>query len=420
MKSRALMLMTLFAALAIPLRLAAQDYRVTDLGTLGGTSSVANSVNNRGWVAGAANLPGNTAQHAVLWRRGRKTDLGTLGGPNSIANYPLNDRGEVSAYSDTATLDPFGEDFCLFGTHLICRPFVWQKRVRTPLPTLDGNNAIANEVNNRGEVGGVAETSTLDPTCVAPQVLQAEPVVWKKGKIEQLPTFPGDPDGFVTAINDNGQAIGASGQCYTALPGIHALLWQNGSATDLGNLGGTWNHIPQDINNQGQVVGFSNVPNDTATHAFLWTEEDGIQDLGTLPGDFWSFAFGINRKGQVVGQSCNMDFSVCRAFLWQDGLMRDLNSLIPAASPLSLLAAININSREEIVGQALLSTGDVHAFLATPCDKRQGDNEDCENGAEGTTGVQSATSEHPKLAVPENVRKLFRQRLGHWSRIPGL
>jgi probable HAF family extracellular repeat protein len=427
MKPHTLAVITAIAifAVAMPIHLAAQDrqqlrYSVIDLGTLGGTSSVAYSVNHRGWVAGAASLPGNTAQHAVLWRKGRKMDLGTLGGPNSTAFFPLNDRGEVSGFSDTPSPDPYGEDFCGFGTHLVCLPFVWQNGVRTPLATLGGNNAIANEVNNRGQVGGVAETTTPDPTCVAPQVLQAEPVVWEKGKIEELPTFPGDPDGFVNAINDIGQAVGASGQCYTAAPGIHALLWQNGSATDLGNLGGTRTHFPQDINNQGQVVGFSNLPNDTATHAFLWTEDEGIQDLGTLPGDFWSFAFGISGKGQVVGQSCNMDFSVCRAFLWKEGLMMDLNSVIPAASPLSLLVAFNINSREEIVGQALLSTGEVHAFLATPCDKEQTDNEGCEIGAEGTTAIRGPTNEHPQLAVPENVRKLLRQRLGHWSRIPGL
>lgn len=188
---------TIFAV-AMPIHLAAQDpeylrYSMIDLGTLGGTSSVAYSVNSKGWVAGAASLPGNTAQHAVLWRMGRKTDLGTLGGPNSTAYFPLNDRGEVSGFSDTATPDPFGEDFCGFGTHLVCLPFVWQKGVRTQLPTLDGNNAIANEVNNRGQVGGVAETSTPDPTCVAPQVLQAEPVVWEKGQDRATSDVPGRP-----------------------------------------------------------------------------------------------------------------------------------------------------------------------------------------------------------------------------------
>jgi hypothetical protein len=92
-------------------------------------------------------------------------------------------------------------------------------------------------------------------------------------------------------------------------------------------------------------------------------------------------------------------------------LMMDLNSLIPAASPLFLRAALNINSRGDIVGGALLSTGEVHAFLATTCDKEQADNESCEIGAEGTTAVRGATSEHPQLAVPENVRKLLQRRL---------
>ena len=164
------------------------------------------------------------------------------------------------------------------------------------------------------------------------------------------------------------------------------------------------NHFPQDINNQGQVVGFSALPNNTTIHGFLW--ENGVMtDLRTLSGDFWSFAFSINSKGQVVGQSCNMDFSVCRAFLWQDGLMMDLNSLIPAASPLSLLVAFNINSREEIVGQALQkSTGQVHAYLATPgCDQV-----DCEAASPSAAQV---ASDPPKVVLPENVRKLLRRQL---------
>ncbi|MFI5058370.1 MAG: hypothetical protein ACHQLQ_09295 [Candidatus Acidiferrales bacterium] len=279
-----------------------------------------------------------------------------------------------------------------------------------------GNNAIANEVNNRGQVGGVAETTTPDPACVAPQVLQAKPVVWEKGEIEELPTFQGDPDGFVNAINDIGQAVGASGKCFTALPGIHALLWQrsdetdfqnedahdNWSVTDIGNLGGTWNHFPQDINNQGQVVGFSNLPNDTTTHAFLWTEDDGIQDLGTLPGDFSSFAYSINNKAQVVGTSAGA--SGPRAFLWQSGVVTDLNTLIPAGSPLFLLDAFSINPRGEIVGDALqTSTGEVHAYLAIP-----------QNGSSTSATVTPATqAESSKVILPENVRRLLQQ----WLRI---
>jgi probable HAF family extracellular repeat protein len=413
--------MTLFAALAIPVRLAAQEqeeqprYSVRDLGTLGGTFSVANSVNNKGWVDGFSALKGDVNGHAFLWRNGVMTDLKTLGGPQSNAVYPLNERGQVPGYSDTSTPDPNKEDFCGFGT-LICLPFVWQKGVMNPLPTLDGgNNAFATEINNRGRVAGYAENSTHDSTCAAPsrQVLQVEPVIWEEGEIQQLPTFPGDPDGGANGINDKGQAVGGSGTCYGGpTPSLHALLWQGGTATDLGNLGGTRLSSGQDINNQGQVVGFSFLSDNTTIHAFLWTEDDGMQDLGTLPGDVTSFGFGINEQVKVVGTSFDASGNP-RAFLWQQGVITDLNTLTPAGSPLFLFDAFVINSRGQIVGDALQkSTGQVHAYLATPgCDE-----EDCE----GATPAARGAGNQPKVTLPENVRKMLGQRLGSRYHIPGI
>jgi pyrimidine deaminase RibD-like protein len=47
--------------------------------------------------------------------------------------------------------------------------------------------------------------------------------------------------------------------------------------------------------------------------------------------------------------------------------MTDLNSLIPADSPLSLILACSIISQGQIVGLAVeKDTGVAHAFLATP------------------------------------------------------
>jgi probable HAF family extracellular repeat protein len=88
--------------------------------------------------------------------------------------------------------------------------------------------------------------------------------------------------------------------------------------------------------------------------------------LGTLPGDVESVASAINDNGQVTGQSCDAKEN-CRGFLWQDGVMTDLNTLVPADSALDLPDPADINSRGEIVGLGVRkSTGELRAFLLTP------------------------------------------------------
>jgi probable HAF family extracellular repeat protein len=363
---------TLCAAVALPVLPAARaqkqlqpHYNVTDLGTLGGTFGEAFGVNNKGWVDGAASLPGDQNQHAFLWISGLITDLGTLGGPNSNAFIGPNEEGQVVGIAETSELDPQDEDFCGFGTHHRCLPFLWKNGVMMPLPTLGGNNGAAEQINNSGQVVGFAENTTPDPTCVAPLFLQFKPVLWEKGEVHELPLLHGDSDGTAYSINDNGQAVGSSGICsnfslFFQPDGLHALLWQQGKATDLGNLGGTTGNLAFFINNQGQVVGFSALPGNASFHAFLW-EKGAMSDLGTLPGDVSSVGESINDQGHVVGLSIDANGNL-RPFLWQNGVMRDLNTLIPASSPLHLLFAFDINSHGAIAGQAFDTlTGELHA-----------------------------------------------------------
>jgi probable HAF family extracellular repeat protein len=406
MKSRKLTLITttiVFAAFAIPLQLTAQHthYIVTDLGTFGGTFGVALGMNNRGLVVGFSNLPDNTS-HAFLWKKGVLIDLGTLGGPNSNAPWPPNERGEVGGFAETSVLDPLGEDFCSFGTHLICLPFVWQKGVMSPLPTLGGNNGQARQINNRGQVVGNAETITPDPTCVSPQVLQFNPVVWENGDIRELPTLSGDPDGSAYSINDKGQAVGETGNCAGFGPTgafsanlLHGVLWDHGTVKDLGKLQGS-HLIPLIINNQTQIVGY--VVTASTQRAFLW--QDGVAtDIGTVPGDVLARALGINNRSQVVGISCDIDGN-CRGFLWENGLMTDLNTLIPADSDLFLIAGIGVNDRGQICGLAFqISTGELHPFLATPS-----------NAQTATAAARGQTRRGPKVVFPANVRKMLRER----------
>jgi probable HAF family extracellular repeat protein len=365
-----------------------ESYEITQLPSLGGTSSAGFSINNRGWVAGRSNLPDNRTRHATLWRNGSLTDLGTLGSKerNSVVRWPVkNVRGLITGISQTDEPDPLKENWscsaffpAATSTGYRCLGFKWQNGVMTPLPTLGGTHGFAAGSNNRGQIVGWAENTVHDATCEPPQVLQFRPVVWGPGKhrMRELPLLPGDTSGAATAINVRGQIVGITGICDQAIgrfSAIHAVLWEDGKVTDIGNLGGVAWHTPNAINRDGDIVGFSNFSKadggNLRPHAFLWTEGDGIEDLGTLPAplDDNSDAWGINERRQVVGSSCDVDGN-CHAFLWQDGAMTDLNELVDSEDV--LIAAYDIDDFGRITGRAFDDeAGEFVAFLAKPADR---------------------------------------------------
>jgi len=399
-------------------------YVIKALSTLGGTIGVGEAINNKGWITGAANLLGDTTQHATLWRSGVITDLGTLGGPSSrVVGGVKNTRGEVAGGSETSNADPLGETVCstfvagFSGQPLICLGFVWRKGVMTALPTLGGNNGFAfGGVNNRGQIVGFAENGTQDPACPSPQVLDFEAVIWgpAEGQIQELPPLSGDTVGIAAEMNDRGQAVGVTGLCSALATAVaHAVLWQKGSAIDLGNLGSQLFNWAYTINERGEVAGAAGVTGDSTWHAFLW-QEGMMSDLGVLPGDVMSQANGMNNKGQVVGTSCNdVSFDICRGFLWQDGVMTDLNALIQPNSSLSTFIANDINDRGEIAGAAIdLNTGASPGFVMIPCDEQHADVENCKDQADGIPDQISGTTERPKVILPESVREQLQRRAG--------
>jgi probable HAF family extracellular repeat protein len=361
----------------------AGGYQVRNLGSLGGGYTAGISINRLGLVSGYANLPGDQSMHATLWLNGKPLDLGTLGGPNSGITWPVkNDYGVLAGIAETAQLDPLGENWSCSAffptiTGHVCRGFVWRWGHMHALPTLGGNNGFAAGANNLGQVVGWAENTVHDPTCdpASKQVLQFKPVVWgpDDDDIQALPLIGNDTSGAATAVNDRGQIVGISGLCDQAVgrySAIHAVLWQDHRAIDLGNLGGVAWNTPMAINEFGVVVGFANVPGGKSAgsfhaHAFVWTALAGMRDLGTLPGDSISEALGINDEGVIVGESCGA--SGCRAVLWRGGNIVDLNRQVARGYTDQLVFANDINDAGEITGQAVdAATGVSVAFLAMP------------------------------------------------------
>jgi probable HAF family extracellular repeat protein len=369
--------------------MAKTQYQVSDLPGLGGTSNGGNSINDQTWVAGYARLP-NRDRHAALWRNNSLTDLFTLGGPNSSVTWNVkNTAGIVVGISQTADPQLLGESWssaAFYSTPnnvgYINLGFVWQNNQMRGLPNFPGgNNGFATGANNLGQVVGWAENGVHEPNCCCTQVLQFRPAVWTLGppdQIQDLPLIAGDSSGAATAINDHGQIVGISGICDQAVgrhTAKHAVLWENGTVTDIyPDAPAPWWNTPTAINQRGDVVGFAGDPafvEGDILHAFLWTREDGIRQLKPLqrrvPAHVDSEAYGINEARQIVGISCDADFVDCRAVVWNNGTVpTDLNELKGSYSD-HLESAKDINNKGEITGRAVdPTTGVLTAYLAVP------------------------------------------------------
>jgi probable HAF family extracellular repeat protein len=171
--------------------------------------------------------------------------------------------------------------------------------------------------------------------------------------ITDLGTLPGGTDSFATVVNASGQVTGwASSRSSPA----RAILYDNGTLTDLGTLGGPTSY-GNGINNLGQVVGSADT-SDGLVHAFLY--HDGVMtDLDTLGGSL-AQAVSINDAGQIVGQSTTADGSA-HAFIYSDGVMTDLGTLGGVNS-----GANAVNATGQVTGVSAIvegTTSPVHAYV---------------------------------------------------------
>ena len=98
-------------------------------------------------------------------------------------------------------------------------------------------------------------------------------------------------------------------------------------------------------------------------HAILWSNGTAT-DLGTLPGDAYSVATSINDSGLIVGDVVlrRQQPQTGHAFVYENGVMIDLNSLLPANSGWVLNTATQIDNADEICGLGTYQN-QVHGYV---------------------------------------------------------
>jgi probable HAF family extracellular repeat protein len=344
---------------------------LTDLGALPGTNSSGSyAINDNGLIVGVSEnglidpLTGLPAYHAVVWSHGGLEDLGTFGGSLSQA-INVNNQGQVVGVAANSVPDQYagglGPCITWFGCNTVAtqqRAFLWEGRKLRDLGTLGGNDAVAYLVNQQGQVVGVSYTNTTPNPTTG--LPTQDPFLWERGKMVDLGSF-GGTFGAAYRLNNRGQVVGFSNLAGDKFN--HAFLWDRGALTDLGTLGGDSAYASW-LNDAGDVVGGAETAGDQVYHAFLW-RHGAMTDLGTLAGDTDSGGYAINAGEQVVGYSSSSSQS--SAILWENGgPMVDLNALVEPPSDLHLDFGQDINDSGEILAYATLPNGDIRIAVLVP------------------------------------------------------
>ncbi len=229
--------LTLLAALAIPVQLAAQapaqpqhqyhHYQLIDPGTFGGPSSGlqnpgglprAGVLSNSGTLAGWANTSGSDSPYCGFWncyagdafqlKNGVTTDLGKLpGGFDSQVNW-ISANGVMTGVGDNGQPDPLSG-----GALPQLHGMFWENGHMTDMGTLPEGGYITfpTAVNNRGEVVGNAQNTVPDANAMLTGYgYQTRAFYWKDGVMQDIGTLPGGTDAAAALINERGQVAGWS------------------------------------------------------------------------------------------------------------------------------------------------------------------------------------------------------------------
>lgn len=330
-------------------------YLVHDLGLA--DSATLNDLNESRVGCGSIRVGGSEEEplhHAAIFMEGRRIDLGTLGGSESIA-YALNDQGQVVGASRTAA-GPW-------------HAFLWSDAnsdgAANPgemrdLGAAKGRASRAYDINNRGETVGEIITS----------IHNYQAFRWKAGKMSLLSVRKAGPTS-ANWIGDHGTILGVAAPGRDRI--AHPARWRSGRVGEYiqprasGYLGVAvvGRSSPGDIwlNVYGGILG----PDP-------YVLRKGKKRITRLAhdGDHAAVA-SVNRFGQGVGGASltttddeGIETYTTWGLYWHGVDAYELDELLQPESKFSILHANAINEAGWVAASAEDEEGETHLVLLEP------------------------------------------------------
>lgn len=391
--------LTAAAALALVLAQAASAAAppLVDLGTLGGSWSNPNLINNAGMVVGNATLPGDTTYSTFVWSEATGMVALPAIGVGVNPAYFLSDAGLVGGIYTPGTLDAYGNP--------ATQGFLWSAATGYRfLGTLGGSYSNPSFVNSAGTVVG---SSTL-----AGDAIRRSFVWTAAGGMSDIGSFGGEWT-IAQAINASGQVIGYSA---TADGNSQPFIWD--AAQGLQPIvTGLYSASPSLLSDSGVVWGLGG-ESAGGQRIYAWSAASGVRTFdispfvspgmfgsysifsfrGTTPsgkaivgawvfmGNTYSFVIdpvtgpqliippgcnadgisvqlnAVSKSGYAVGSYQRADIATTHAFIWDEVNGARSLGVLPGGTYSDARA---VNNRGEVTGYADTANGEQHAFLWT-------------------------------------------------------
>ncbi len=301
-------------------------------------------------------------------------------GFESVTPYALNDKGDVVGASWNLPVANMSEErsaATLWPSNNLGKPVIvsFGSGNSYAVAVSDDQAMVGNEgetemgpfLYKAGKITRLTSTNSSLPAVndavgmsASGLILTGDASTWTSPTKRQMLPVPKGTQGSAWAISRNGvHVVGGAGDSN--------LRWTNRSWAKLGNPAGSAMSQPYAVNDRGVAVGYAEVAGNSVP--VIWDSKGSPSWLARYPGFGQQYPVAISNSGVVVGYGNASPDAMAgsdKALLWKDGKVMDLDTVVSKPAGATIISALDINTRGQIIGSMILSNDTEVGFIATP------------------------------------------------------